>query len=190
MRECACLFAHALTLRAGHTLIGYEYIYYESLNIVAVCWWNNISDMMTFSVLIFWSSMIHIMVSGTPTLDFFLPSNEPPNVIRFECINSNGVPDPTARFEFYNSTRDLITRQDTDINQVYLTYTITEDSIIRCIVGEQHSEDFMFAGKLIIAIALLLAKEIIFNGIMHSNIVVASKICNLHHMQILTSYSS
>ena len=93
---------------------------------------------------LFLSSMIHIVV-GIPTLDFYLPSIEDANVVRFECINDHGEPDPTARFEFYNSTGALITRQDA--NQSYLTYTITEDAIIRCIVGQERSQDFMFAGK-------------------------------------------
>ena len=90
--------------------------------------------------------MIHMAV-GTPTLNFNLRSNDDPNVVRFECINNDGAPDPSARFEFRNSTRDLIAQRDTDASQSYLTYTITKDSIIRCIVGEEQSNELMFAGK-------------------------------------------
>ena len=90
--------------------------------------------------------MIH-MVVGTPTLNFNLHSNDDPNVVRFECINNEGEPDPTAKFEFRNSTRDLIAQRGTDASRSYLTYTITKDSIIRCIVGEEHSNELMFAGK-------------------------------------------
>ena len=90
--------------------------------------------------------MIH-MVLGPPTLDFYITSNDDPIVVRFECINNDGELDPSARFEFRNSTRDLIAQRGTDASQSYLTYTITEDSIIRCIVGEEFSNEFMFAGK-------------------------------------------
>ena len=96
--------------------------------------------------LILWSSIFHIVL-GTPILDFYLRSKDDPNVVRFECINNDGEPDPSARFEFRNSTRDLIAQRDTDASQSFLTYTITKDSIIRCILGEEHSNDFMFAGK-------------------------------------------
>ena len=92
-----------------------------------------------------WSVTI-LTVLGTPILDFSLPSQETPNVFRFECIN-NGEPDSSARFEVYNSTGDLITEQFTDANQDFSTYRIVQDSIIRCIVEEQLSEDIMFAGK-------------------------------------------
>ena len=88
-----------------------------------------------------------LMGLGTPVLDFFLASNEVPDVLRFECI-INGLADPTARFEFYNNMSVLITQRNTDANQDYATYTITKDIIIRCIVGEEHSEDFMFAGMI------------------------------------------
>ena len=91
--------------------------------------------------------MIH-MVVGTPTLNFNLPSNGDPSVVRFECINNDGQPDPSARFEFRNNTRDLIAQRGTDASQSFLIYTITEDSIIRCIVGKEHSNELMFAGEL------------------------------------------
>ena len=90
--------------------------------------------------------MIH-MVLGTPTLDFHLRSKFDLIVVRFECINNDGEPDSTARFEFRNSTRDLIAQRGTDASQNFLTYNINEDSIIRCIVGEEHSNEFIFAGK-------------------------------------------
>ena len=90
--------------------------------------------------------MIH-MVLGIPTLDFYLHSKKFPNVVRFECINNDGEPDPTARFEFRNSTRNLIAQRGTDTSQSYLTYNITEDAVIRCIVGEEHSNYFIFTGK-------------------------------------------
>ena len=90
--------------------------------------------------------MIH-MILGIPTLDFFLRSSEAPSIVRFECINNRGEPAPTARFEFYNGTRDLIAQRGTDVSQSFLTYNITEDSIIRCIIEEEYSEELMFAGK-------------------------------------------
>ena len=90
--------------------------------------------------------MIH-MILGIPTLDFFLRSSEPPSIVRFECINNRGEPAPTARFEFYNGTRDLIAQRGTDVSESFLTYNITEDSIIRCIIEEEYSEELMFAGK-------------------------------------------
>ena len=90
--------------------------------------------------------MIH-MVLGTPILDFYLNSKKFPNVIRFECINNYGVPDHTARFEFRNSTGDLIVQRGTDTSRSFLTYTITEDSVIRCRIGEEYSNDLNFTGK-------------------------------------------
>ena len=98
--------------------------------------------------------MIH-MVLGTPTLDFYLRSKNYPNVVRFECINNN-VPDPCARFEFRNSTGDLIAQRGTDAGQSYLTYNITEDSVIRCIIGEEQSNESMFAGKVTMSYVLVI----------------------------------
>ena len=57
--------------------------------------------------------MIHMTV-GTPILNFNLCSNDDPNVVRFECINNDDAPDPSARFEFRNSTRDLIAQRGTE----------------------------------------------------------------------------
>ena len=33
------------------------------------------------------------------------------------------------------------------VKATYLTYNITEDSVIQCIIGEEHSNDFIFTGK-------------------------------------------
>ena len=88
--------------------------------------------------------MIHIVLGTDPSLNFYLDLNLE---LRFECINNQGAPDSTAMFEFYNSSRDLVARENTDSNRDSLSYSITEDFIIRCIVEGQHSEDYMFAGK-------------------------------------------
>ena len=104
---------------------------------------SNVASLFVYTLV--WSVTI-LTVIGTPILDFSLASQDAPNVFRFECIN-NGEPDSSARFEVYNSTGGLITEQFTDANQDFSTYNIVQDSIIRCIVEEQLSEDVMFAGK-------------------------------------------
>ena len=37
-----------------------------------------------------WCS-IHVIL-GIPTLDYYLPSREAPNVLRLDCVGDNGVP--------------------------------------------------------------------------------------------------
>ena len=98
-----------------------------------------------FKYVLLWGS-IHIVL-GTPTLDFYLPSSQSPNVLRLECING-GQADPSARFEFQNSMGVFLRDLPTDTNENYRTYDITADSeaVIRCVVGEGRSEAVVFAG--------------------------------------------
>ena len=87
------------------------------------------------------------VILGIPTLDYYLPSREAPNVLRFECIADSGVADTDARFKFYNASDVLLMEQPTDLNEDYLTYDIAAyfEVNIRCKIQE-HSESVMFYG--------------------------------------------
>ena len=100
-----------------------------------------------FTFLLFCGS-IHIILCR-PSLDFY--SNGAQNELILECIDSGGRASSNARFEFHNSTGALLRDQPTDTNRNYLTYNITRDSeaIVRCTVGDEHSEDIAFAGNLL-----------------------------------------
>ena len=103
-----------------------------------------------FTYFLFWGE-IHV-IFGRPILDFYKPSDEAPNVLKLECIDSGGRASSNARFKFYNSTGALLRDQPTDTNRNYLTYNIARDSeaIVRCTIGEEHSGDISFAGNLFV----------------------------------------
>ena len=90
---------------------------------------------------------IHVIL-GIPTLDYYLPSREAPNVLRLECVSDSGVADTNARFKFYNTSDVLLVEQSTDVNENYLTYDIAADFEvnIRCEIQGEHSESVMFYG--------------------------------------------
>ena len=93
-----------------------------------------------------WCS-IHVIL-GIPTLDYYLPSREAPNVLRLDCVGDNGVPDTNARFNFYNTSGVLLMEQPTDINEDYLIYDISADLEVNisCEIEGEHSESVMFYG--------------------------------------------
>ena len=92
-----------------------------------------------------WCS-IHVIL-GIPTLDYYLPSREAPNVLRLECISDSGVADTNARFKFYNTSNVLLMEQPTDVNEDYLTYIAADFEVkIRCEIQGGHSESIMFYG--------------------------------------------
>ena len=93
-----------------------------------------------------WCS-IHVIL-GIPTLDYYLPSREAPNVLRLECISDSGVADTNVRFKFYNTSGVLLMEQPTDVNEEYLTYNIAADFEvnIRCEIQAEYSESAMFYG--------------------------------------------
>ena len=93
-----------------------------------------------------WCS-IHVIL-GIPTLDYYLPSRETPNVLRLECIADSGVPDTNARFNFYNTSNVLLMEQPTDDNEDYLTYDIAADFEVNisCEIQGNHSEFAKFYG--------------------------------------------
>ena len=93
-----------------------------------------------------WCS-IHVIL-GIPTLDYYTPSREAPNVLRLECIADSGVADTNAGFKFYNTSGVLLMEQPTDVNEDYLTYDIAAyfEVNIRCEIQGQHSESVMFYG--------------------------------------------
>ena len=101
-----------------------------------------------FSHTLFWCS-IHAIL-GIPTLDFYLPSRELQNVLRFECLNGAGLADSNAIFKFHNSMGVLFKERLTDRNEEYLTYNITEDfeAFIFCVIGGVHSETIHFTGNI------------------------------------------
>ena len=95
--------------------------------------------------LVWWS--IHVIL-GIPTLDYYLPSREAPNVLRLECVGDSGVPDTNARFNFYNTSGVLLMEQSTADNEDYLTYNISADVEVNisCEIQEEHSEFATFYG--------------------------------------------
>ena len=96
-----------------------------------------------FSILLFYAQLTW----GTVTLDFMLPSNDL-NVIRLQCINDQGFPDPDARFKFRGSTNFIPTNGSQD----YLTYIISPETegFVHCTIGEESSVPVVFAGNLAI----------------------------------------
>ena len=95
--------------------------------------------------LVWWS--IHVIL-GIPTLDYYLPSREAPNVLRLDCIADSGVQDTNARFNFYNTSGVLLMEQSTDVNEEYLTYDISADVEVNisCEIQGEHSEFATFYG--------------------------------------------
>ena len=93
-----------------------------------------------------WCS-IHVIL-GIPTLDYYLPSREAPNVLRLECYSDSGVQDTNARFKFYNTSGVLLMEQPTDANEEYLTYDIAADFEVNisCKIQGEHSEFATFYG--------------------------------------------
>ena len=93
-----------------------------------------------------WCS-IHVIL-GIPTLDYYLPSREAPNVLRLECYSDSGVQDTNARFKFYNASDVLLMEQPTDVNKDYLTYDIIAyfEVNIHCAIQGEHSENVAFYG--------------------------------------------
>ena len=87
--------------------------------------------------------------AATVTLEFILPSPDDQNVIRFQCINDFGFPDPGARFNFRTSTSSMKNLR-TDVGQNYRTYTITseKEGFVFCTIGEESSDPVVFAGEL------------------------------------------
>ena len=91
-----------------------------------------------------WS--IHVIL-GIPTLGYFLPSREAPNVLGLECVGDSGAPDTNARFNFYNTSGVLLMEQSTDDNEDYLTYNISADVEVNISYEiQEHSEFATFYG--------------------------------------------
>ena len=90
-----------------------------------------------------WCS-IHVIL-GIPTLDYYLPSREAPNVLRLDCVGDNGEPDINAGI---NTSCVLLMEQPTDDDEEYLTYDIAADFEVNisCEIQGEHSEFATFYG--------------------------------------------